>query len=257
MLRLASTELEARWSDDEMCVMFHADPARFPEPLAAHALIGVAADLTTAYPGLCAFVRDLTLGLDTNLVYRRGVLDRLLEVATRSKLNHPPLRFQSTTGEVRFDLAFAWRPGPGLQLVALVNGKRTPNGGTHVRGFWEGIAAAIEKRLPTRDARRRLLTEREVPRNAVLVISVHLDDPRYGPATRDCLHDVRALEIIRSDVEEAFGAWLEREWPGVSPPWQLLGGFHDSEPWQRTYAEMLSKPAETPFPDPYLHRDDE
>ena len=87
--------------------------------------------------------------------------------------------------------------------------------------------------------------------------SVHLDDPKYGPATRDCLHDVRARKAIRTRVEEAFGQWLDQEAPRGDPPWQLLGGVHDGEPWRKTYAEVLSHPAGPPVPDPYLHRDDE
>ena len=258
VLRLASTELEARWSDHEMRVVFRPDPARFREPLAAHASLGFFADLATAHPGLRVIVRDRTRGLDATLIYPRGALDRVLQEGTRSKLNHPPLRIEEVTAEIRFDVAFAWRQGPGLQLVALVNGERSRNGGMHVRGFWEGIAAAIEKRLPpASDPPRRVLTEREVPRNAVLVISVHLDDPKYGPATRDCLHDVRAHDAIRTRADEAFGQWLDHDGPRGNPPWQLLGGMHSGEPWPKTYAEMLSRPAEPPFPDPYLHRDDE
>lgn len=258
VLRLASTELEAHWSDHEMCVVFRPDPTRFREALAAHASLGLFADLATAHPGVRVFVRDLALGLDATLIYPRDALDRVLEEGTRSSLNHPPLRVERATAEVRFDVAFAWRQGPGLQVVALVNGERSRSGGMHVRGFWEGIAAAIEKRLPPGgEPPRRVLTEREVPRNAVLVISVHLDAPEYGPATRDCLHDVRAHDAIRSRVEEAFGHWLDYDAPREHPPWQLLGGWHYGEPWPTTYAEMLARPAGPPFPDPYLHRDDD
>ena len=258
LLRLASTELEARWSGHEMLVAFRPDPARFREPFAVHASLGFFADLATAHPGLRVFVRDRAAGLDATLTYPRGAMDRVLAEGARSRLNHRPLRIEGTVAEVRMDLALAWHQGPGLQLVALVNGERSRNGGTHVLGFWEGVAASIETRLPPgRDRPRRRLTEREVPRNAVLVISVHLDNPEYGPATRDCLHDVRAREAIRTRVEEAFGQWLDQEADRGDPPWQLLGGLHDGEPWMKTCAEMLSRPAGPPVPDAYLHRDDE
>ena len=258
LLRLASTDFDVQWSDHEMRVMFRPDPARFREPLAAYASLGFFADLATAHPGLRVFVRDRAAGLDATLTYPRGAIDRVLAEGARSRLNHPPLRIEGSIAEVRLDVAFAWHHGMGLQLVALVNGERSRNGGTHVLGFWEGVAAAIEKRLPRgHDRPRRVLTEREVPRNAVLVISVHLDDPKYGPATRDCLDDVRARKAIRTRVEESFGQWLDQEAPRGDPPWQLLGGVHDGEPWRKTYAEVLSHPAGPPVPDPYLHRDDE
>lgn len=117
-----------------------------------------------------------------------------------------------------------------------------------MKGVWAGIARALEPRLAgKREGSRRVMSEADVPRNAVLVVSVHVDDPAWGPATRDCLHHEPTRAAIAEHVAERFFSELAAaRGESAAPPWQLLGGVHFSEHWLDVLAEILADPASAP-----------
>jgi hypothetical protein len=144
----ASQSFTVEWSTATVHVRFRPEPARFGSPtISFFAAVGYLRDHATARPDLRIELRDHASGAHVSLAYPQGALDRLLEEAGLCWFNHRPMRFVATTDGGALDVAFAWKKGPGLQVVALVNGARTPNGGSHVKGVWEGIARALETRL--------------------------------------------------------------------------------------------------------------
>lgn len=257
IIEAASTRFEKTFESARMTVRFSPDVAVLPDWRATRSIVGALRNLATAYPKLRVAIRDRAHGLDVSATYARGALDRLEEERAQRSTNHAPVHLTHSECDVHVDVAFAWCHGPGLQLVALVNGERTPNGGSHVLGVWEGIADAIEAELPRSETRPRML-ERNVPRGAMLVVSVRAPDPSWGPATKDCLHDERVREVVRRCVGARFGDALGREWwSGSKLPWQMLGGWHNREAWLPQLAEALVAREVDSWPDVYVHRADE
>lgn len=245
------------WSEanGQLGAVFVPDLDRFPY-LAARSmypLVGFVHDLSTAFPQ-CGFdVDDEGNGLHVALQFAGGCQDRLrMEAGQRSV--RQLCRFDGESGEVRYDVALAWCSGPGLQVVSIVNGARSPNGGSHVQGVWEGIADALNERLKAEGISARDITVMDSPRNAVLVVSVHLGAPEYGPATRDCLHDERARHAVRNSVAEGFFAKLgEEAIRSATPPWQLLAGIHHKTSWLRRLPDELCDNGRPGERDPYHH----
>lgn len=199
----------------------------------AHQLAGWLSDLATTRPGMTVSLVDAFSDVRFGTSFPRGALDRLLLEAAGRRLNHSPLIFHGEANSVKYDAAFAWADGPGLQVVALVNGERTPAGGAHVKGIWQGLADAANIELTSRgllqqDSRR--VGALDLPRNCVLVVTVEMDSPKWGPATKDCLHSGRAQLVLREAVATSV---VDQLGPTImaaaNPPWQLLAGVHQQD----------------------------
>lgn len=270
LAEVASSRFRIAWDATSLEVEFLPDPERFAaRPITLFPVTGYLRDAATARPPLRIGLHDEKTGDRVSLLYAQGAADRLMEENGFRSLNHPPLRFVGSADGIAFDVALAWRNGPGLQLVALVNGSRTPNGGSHVKGVWQGVARAIaaELALRRRDPAhsrhrshrkqpRRVMRERDVPRNAVLVVSVHVDRPSWGPATRDCLHHKRTRAAVADHVAEHFFSQLVQVRGDIArPPWQILGDIHRSDHWLDQVATDLRGAAGPSMPDPYMHRE--
>jgi DNA gyrase/topoisomerase IV subunit B len=242
-----SSMQHAASSTDGAKVAFVPDVEAFPmlAVRGTHLLVGMLRDAATAFPSATLSFVDEISNTEIRLRHSRGCADRLSEeVASRWMLS--VLRSTGATGDVTLDVAFAWCGGPGLQLVALTNGQRNANGGSHVLGVWQGIAAA----LGTLGVRCK---PEQLPRNAALVVSVHVESPDYGPVTKDCLHDRRSREAVRDAVARDFPSQLIEAAQGSMPPWQLAGGVHrESRPWLTHATDDLAGNAE---PDPYAHHE--
>jgi hypothetical protein len=227
-----------------------------------HRLAGWLADLATARPGLKVELFDEASQLQFAASFPRGAQDRLLYESGARDLNHPPLVFRGEGNQVSYDVAFAWAAGRGLEVVALVNGQRTAAGGAHVHGFWEGVADAINAEVASGGSSGKRCTKVGpffFPRNCVLVISVELRDPTWGPGTNDCLHSRRARSVIRHEVAAGFMAALDSARTSPNPPWLMRSGPHSPEgAWLDAFRDVLRRRKRfRNRVDPYLHGPDE
>jgi DNA gyrase subunit B len=109
------------------------------------------------------------------------------------------------------ELALRWRGTSGERIHGYANSRLTPEGGTHVEGFREGLAAAIDA-----CARRRGVLSAADPawgadlvaQGLTAVVSVKLDRPEFLGATRGGLGDATVRTCVAEAVRDRFGAWL-------------------------------------------------
>jgi hypothetical protein len=80
-------------------------------------------------------------------MFPRGAVDRLFAEAAGRSLNHRPLHFGVDAQGVTADIAVAWANGPGLQVVAIVNGERTANAARTSRAFGKGSHVPLRPSL--------------------------------------------------------------------------------------------------------------
>jgi DNA gyrase subunit B len=119
---------------------------------------------------------------------------------------------RSLRDDVLVEVTLGWGTGPHTHVRSFVGQSETEDGGTHVSGFWKGLAAAIAAQpacagqLPRRAfrARRRLGGLRAI-------VHVDLRHPRFGGPTRSRLASREVEAIVRQRVEEAYGAHLRED----------------------------------------------
>ncbi|MFH8387562.1 ATP-binding protein [Kitasatospora sp. NPDC018058] len=109
------------------------------------------------------------------------------------------------------EVALRWRDSPEERLRSFANSRPTI-GGTHERGFRDGVAAAV-----TAYAReQRLLTTSDpnlegdrIGEGLTAVVSVKLDDPEFDGSTRGVLGNAAVRVCVEEAVRQHLGRWLE------------------------------------------------
>ncbi|WP_324617223.1 hypothetical protein [Streptomyces sp. NRRL F-2580] len=111
------------------------------------------------------------------------------------------------------EVALRWRVSHGERLQSYANSELTPYGGTHMAGFRDGVAAAVNAHV----RERRLLAEAapdlsvdQIGDGLTAVVSVKLDRPEFSGSTRGVLGGSAVRNSVAEAVREHLGTWLER-----------------------------------------------
>ena len=110
------------------------------------------------------------------------------------------------------EVALRWCSSREERVRTFANSSPTPYGGTHLVGFREGAAAAVNAY-----ARQRRLLAAAAPdlspdrvgEGLTAVVSVKLDSPWFEGATRGELGNPHVRDCISETVQQRLGAWLE------------------------------------------------
>ncbi|MFJ4367860.1 DNA gyrase subunit B [Streptomyces chartreusis] len=109
------------------------------------------------------------------------------------------------------EVAMMWSDTLAGGIHGFANSMPTRCGGSHVAGFREGVAAAINAFA----RERRLLTKTDTDLGPerlcdglTAVVSVKLDRPEFEGATRDCLGNAEVRESVAPAVRDQLIAWL-------------------------------------------------
>lgn len=113
---------------------------------------------------------------------------------------------------VSVEVAAAWCSSAVADVRSYVGQNQTPGGGSHERGFWEGLLAALAARNPTLFRRPPLARrwQRALVPGLLAVVHVQLRDAVFAGPTRDELDSPPARGAVRVAVTEAFAKHLEQ-----------------------------------------------
>lgn len=110
------------------------------------------------------------------------------------------------------EVALRWRGSGKERLRSFANSRPTPGGGTHVVGFHDGLAAAINAYARDRHllaaADLDLATD-EIGEGLTAVVSVKLEHPRFEGATHGVLGSAEVRGCVRHAVQEHLTGWLQ------------------------------------------------
>ncbi|MEU9882275.1 DNA gyrase subunit B [Streptomyces phaeochromogenes] len=111
------------------------------------------------------------------------------------------------------EVALLWTGSGQERIVGFANSRATREGGTHLDGFRDGVAAAViayarERGLPTADLDPR---DDRIGRSLTAVVSVKLDRPEFLGATRGLLGNTEVRNCVREAVREHLGNWFEED----------------------------------------------
>ncbi|ALV35463.1 DNA gyrase subunit B [Streptomyces sp. CdTB01] len=100
------------------------------------------------------------------------------------------------------EVALAWRGLHGTGVRGFVNGWRTPECGTHVDGFRDGVTAAFTSYAAG-------LSPSRVDALVTAVVSVKLDRPEFLGSTGGLLGNAEVRLCVAEAVREHLDGWLE------------------------------------------------
>lgn len=108
------------------------------------------------------------------------------------------------------EVALTWSGMPGHRIVSFANSAPTHEGGTHLAGFYDGLAGAVDACARERQSLIDTPPELGVDRIGGLtaVVAVKLDHPEFEGATRSRLGNPAVRDWVAQVVREHVGAWL-------------------------------------------------
>lgn len=113
--------------------------------------------------------------------------------------------------ETTMEIAWRWRGSGPERVHGFANSQPTPEGGTHLLGFRDGMAAAL-----TGYARERQLLASTDPdidpgrigRGLTAVVSVKVKYPQFDGCTWGALGNAEVRGYVRQAVQHHLGGWL-------------------------------------------------
>ncbi|MFI1031556.1 DNA gyrase subunit B [Streptomyces sp. NPDC020951] len=112
------------------------------------------------------------------------------------------------------EVALLWNGSGEERIRGFANSLATPQGGTHVEGFRDGVAAAVtayarERGLPA--ATDPDLCADRIGEGLTAVVSVKLDHPEFLGATHGLLGNPDVRVCVGEAVREHLGNWFEEQ----------------------------------------------
>ncbi len=130
----------------------------------------------------------------------------------RSTLFSEPVYMEGLRNEVAVEVALQYNDSYQESVYAFANNIRTPEGGTHLIGFYSALTRTINdygrrhKFLKEADAN---LKGEDVRESLAAVISVKLKEPQFEGQTKSKLGNSEVRGIVDSLVGEQLGIFLE------------------------------------------------
>ncbi|MGV8845835.1 DNA gyrase/topoisomerase IV subunit B, partial [Tessaracoccus sp.] len=119
---------------------------------------------------------------------------------------------QVVSRRVEVNVALRWGKGYDTTLESFANVVRTPNGGTHRKGFERALLASVRTALTG----TRVLKANEDPpiledamEGLTVVISVQVPEPQFVGQTKDELGTAAVTKIAADVVSTGLKAWLD------------------------------------------------
>lgn len=150
-----------------------------------------------------------------SFLFPEGVRDFVATLDAEAGASHHPevIGFEREDPRMAgtMEVALLWSGSRPESVRGFANSRATRQGGTHLDGFRDGVAAAV-----TAYARDRgLLTEDNTPRadriddGLTAVVSVKIDEPEFLGATHELLGNAEVRDCVADAVREHLAGWFE------------------------------------------------
>lgn len=109
------------------------------------------------------------------------------------------------------EVALLWSGAPEERLRGFANSQATPQGGTHVDGFRDGVATAVTAYAREQGllAAADPILKPSISEGLTAVVSVKLDRPEFLGATRGLLGNTDVRDCVAQAVREHLGNWFK------------------------------------------------
>jgi len=178
--------------------------------LSTYALLGHLRTVATLAPHVRGQFSDERMPLVSEFNYHEGIRSYLIEQDYEQD-SHPqrPIYCTKADKHIAAEVAFHWCNRGLTSISSYVNWRATPEGGSHVAGFWRGLAHSLDHYARQQElfqADIPTLHRRQVPQPLTAIIAVRVDPPKYRDASRNILHDLLVKAFVAQMLQEQLPA---------------------------------------------------
>ena len=190
--------------------------------LSTYALLGHLRTVATLAPHVRGQFSDERMPLVSEFNYHEGIRSYLIEQDYEQD-SHPqrPIYCTKADKHIAAEVAFHWCNRGLTSISSYVNWRATPEGGSHVAGFWRGLAHSLDHYARQQElfqADIPTLHRRQVPQPLTAIIAVRVDPPKYRDASRNILHDPLVKTFVDQMLQEQLPAQFEAD-PSFVAQW--------------------------------------
>jgi topoisomerase-4 subunit B len=194
------------WPDEKFF-----DSVKFSVPRLKHVLRAKA----VLCPGLyVSFTNKANKKDDEDWQYEEGLSDYLYyELEEYELLPEEPFVGHHKTEDEQADWAIVWMPEGGEPLTeSYVNLVPTPQDGSHVAGFRQGLADAMREFCEYRNLLPKgvKLTADDIISHASFVLSLKMKEPQFAGQTKERLSSKDAQAYMATAAKEGFSLWMNQ-----------------------------------------------
>lgn len=197
------------------CVRFYPDPAYFDSSkFNVRSLEHLLKAKAVLCPGLkVRFVNEVA-GTDVTWQYQGDLSAYLSQALGEGAVTLPAEPFAAEVKTQDSEVAFAvcWDFASGRECLreSFVNLIPTPEGGTHVNGFRQGLIAAMREfcELHALLPRNLKLTADDLWAECCFVLAVKIHDPQFAGQTKEKLSSRQCAALVEGIVRDRFSLYL-------------------------------------------------
>ncbi|MCY4543100.1 MAG: DNA topoisomerase IV subunit B [Rhodobacteraceae bacterium] len=115
-------------------------------------------------------------------------------------------KFEGETGAVEW--AMNWTADGDGFTDSFCNTIPTPQGGTHVNGFWSALLKGIRSYGEYLSKNCSMIRKEDLVSGGCAVVSCFLANPQYSGQTKDRLVSTQAQKLVEQSVRDHFDNWL-------------------------------------------------
>ena len=176
------------------------------QELSPYAILGHLRTVAILAPNVRMQFCDERTDLLSELTYREGIRSYLIEQDYDQNINPQPLFYCSKAdAHIAAKVAFHWCNRGLTHISSYANWRATPEGGSHVTGFWRGLAFSLDQFARQEgyfQADTPRLRRRHVPQPLTAIIAVRVETPKYRDASRNILHDSSVKAFVSQMLQE-------------------------------------------------------
>ena len=117
----------------------------------------------------------------------------------------------------KVEWAMNWTPSRDGFIQSYCNTVPTPEGGTHVSGFWTAILKGIKAYGEiAKNKKAKLILKEDLMAGGCALVSCFISDPEFVGQTKDRLATAEAQKLVENAVRDHFDNWLARNTKSAS-----------------------------------------
>ena len=136
--------------------------------------------------------------------FAKGIADYLSIVCLEELWLPPgPVVFERNQEGIKIAMGFQFTDAGNSSLLSFVNGQPTRLGGTHVQGFFHGLADGLNSIA----GRAGFIKMPDLRRGMYTVVAIWIEEPRYGGAVKEELINSEAEVAVQKFTRENIIKW--------------------------------------------------
>ncbi|KAA8922996.1 MAG: DNA topoisomerase (ATP-hydrolyzing) subunit B [Thermoplasma sp.] len=204
--------IKIQFPDHGTIIKFYPDPEIFETTEFSYdTILARLTDLSYLNPQLTITFRDESSGREEILHHEGGLTELVRHLSEGKEVLMDPLYLKEEVDSHMIEFSLVYTTDVQETLMSFVNNISTPEGGTHVAGFHQGLSRAIQDYARSNNKIKGVedITGDDVREGVIAVIHVKMQNPQFEGQTKSKLGNSGVRGIVQSVTSKFMKTFME------------------------------------------------